>query len=801
MGAPLRSDGQYRSWAWFGPALLSGVFLVVLGVFLYFLQLRNAAENLRALEADAEAARSAVRARLDADRAFVLTLAEDLSRETLDEVSFQERVSRYALDHPELVHVRWLTPDLKVHRQAPSAPSGRIVGSPVTSGESRRAIRLAILGRLSLWTRPQAGPGGQQIFELWLPIYRDDVPSGLIGAAFSCDGLLRRALPAPIAYDYRLTLEDALGGTIVALPSAGAVDPGLTRVVALDPPGYGVSLRMERYGSRLWGLGMTALAIACVALAIGMAFGMWQLARAIAVRRRAESALRESNEALSALIDASPLAIVVLEVDGRIAMWSRASRELFGWTAEEVVGRPSPIVPPERWAEFLRLQERAVSGGYDAEETTRIRKDGTPVEVRISAAPLRDATGKVRRVVAVIADVTRERLIEERLREVEKMEAVGRLAGGVAHDFNNLLTAILGYSDLLMHRLPEGDRMRQEIGEIRKAGERAAALTRQLLAFGRKQVLQPRRLDLGSVVLEMEPMLSRLVGEDVELAVRAVTGESVVYADRGQVEQAIVNLASNARDAMPEGGRLSISVSPSEAGPPDPVGSPPEGGYVLLSVADSGRGIDESVRVHLFEPFFTTKERGKGTGMGLPTVYGIVKQSGGHIAVESRPGAGTEFRIWLPRIETPAVGPKDLPVPAPEVRVPGGSAGRTILVAEDEGVIRMLVVAILRREGYEVLDAPDGVEALRVADAHPGPIDLLLTDVAMPRMGGKELADRFAARRAGAKILFMSGYPDDALGVRGVLPENTAFLGKPFMPEAVVRKVRDLLAGTAGKGD
>jgi PAS domain S-box-containing protein len=778
---------RYPSWAWFGPALLSGIFLVGLGILLYFLQVRMTDENIRALDADAVSAREALQARLDADRNFLLSLADDFSRDALDEVSFQGRVARYTLDHPEILSVRWLSPDLNIHRQAPAGATGKVVGIPVTGGESLRAIRLAAAGKRWLWTRPFTSAGGRVSIELWSSVFREGRLAGLFGATFSFEEILRVSAPAPLALDYRLALEAGLGGIVAALPAVERVDPNLSRRVPLDPPGYGVSLLMQRYGSRFWGWGMSALAVACVALAVGMGFGMWLLGRTIGAGRRAEAALRAGNEALGALMEASPLASIVLDGDGRVALWNKAAQSLFGWAPEEVVGRPNPIVPPDRQDEFHRLLARAVAGGFEAVETRRIRKDGTPVEVRISAAPLRDPSGGTRFVIDVLVDISRERAIEERLREAEKIEAVGRLAGGVAHDFNNLLTAILGYSDLLMHRLPEGDRMRREIEEIHKAGERAAVLTRQLLAFGRKQVLQPRRIDLNAVVVGMRPMLSRLVGEGIRLEIVPAPAPVPIDADPDQIGQAVANLVINAREAMPGGGWLLIAVS-----------AAPGGRHVLLSVRDTGKGIDEETRAHLFEPFYTTKEGGKGAGLGLPTVYGIVAQSGGSIEVESAVGHGTEFRISLPAAgEAPAATREKTAVPEAST-----SAGvETVLVVEDEPVIRRLVASILERTGYTVLEAGDGVEALQVASGHAGPIDLLLTDVVMPRMGGKELADRLAAQRPRMKVLFMSGYPDDALGADGVLPEHVSFLAKPFMPNAVAHKVRELLDGREKKGD
>ena len=389
--------------------------------------------------------------------------------------------------------------------------------------------------------------------------------------------------------------------------------------------------------------------------------------------------------------------------------------------------------------------------------------------------------------LAVLLDITGRRQLEEQLRQAQKMEAVGMLAGGVAHDFNNLLTIISGYSELILRNLPTQDPNRHAAEQIMKAGERAAALTRQLLAFSRRQVLQPKVLDLNKLVTSLSTMLQRLIGEDVELRLMLTPELGRVSADPGQLEQVLMNLTVNARDAMRKGGVLTIETANLQidetcTGPGIPMKPGP---YVLLAVSDTGTGMDAATKARLFEPFFTTK--GAGTGLGLSTVFGIVKQSGGGLDVFSEPGSGTSVRVYLPRIDLPvALAAEDR-----KNKIPRGS--ETILLAEDDEMVRTLVRVTLENEGYKVLESADPVEARKVADRHRGTIHLLISDVVMPKLSGRELAEQLLARRPGLKILYMSGYTDDAVLNSGIMQQDVAFIQKPFSSDALKEKVREVL--------
>lgn len=511
----------------------------------------------------------------------------------------------------------------------------------------------------------------------------------------------------------------------------------------------------------------------------------------ITEQKQAEHAVRDREAYFRALIENASDIVTVLDHAGTIRFISPAVESILGYAPDEVLGRDVFAFVNPADADALRGAYATLLSGEDAEpvEGRFGHKDSTWRVLRLTGSNLL-GNPAVGGIVLTARDVTerraRERL-QEQLRHVQRIEAVGQLAGGIAHDFNNLLTAIKGNTQLALLDVPEGSSVREDLREIDRTVDRAVALTRQLLAFSRKQVARPEALDLGEIVANLEPMLRRLIGEHIELLSTWTPGTATVTADPGQMEQVITNLVLNARDAMPKGGTIHVEVAaapmPEEAGRFYPY-SDPGADAVLLRVTDTGTGMDEEVQSRLFEPFFTTKEQGKGTGLGLSTVYGIVKQGRGYLFVDSAVGEGTTFRIYLPR-STQAVHRTSSTVAVATV---GGS--ETILLVEDERGVRELAERVLRGAGYTLLVASNGAEALEMVASRPRPLDLLLTDVVMPRMGGKELADRLHARWAGLKILFMSGYAEDAITSHGVVLAGMRLLEKPFSPDDLLRAVR-----------
>ena len=452
---------------------------------------------------------------------------------------------------------------------------------------------------------------------------------------------------------------------------------------------------------------------------------------------------------------------------------------------------------PEDFLSRLREVESAVAAALATpqpagDDPTLLRKYSETLirKLEEKTLQLEDSNRSLLRDIAAREEAeARLRKAEEQLRHAQKMEAVGRLAGGLAHDFNNILSVILSYTSLALEEIPDGLPVRAEIEEVQRAGERASDLTRQLLAFSRQQIVQPRVIDLGATLQGMEKMLRRLLGEDVELEISTHQSTGTVIADPSQIEQLVVNLAVNARHAMPGGGKLTIETANVDH---EAVlvaeGAVAAGPFVLLSVTDNGVGMDAVTRERIFEPFFTTKEKGKGTGLGLSTVFGIVKQTGGHISVTSAPGAGTTFRICVPRTDRAADAAL---VPALSPITLRGT--ETVLLVEDDDQVREMTRTILRRQGYTVLDAQNAGEAFLISEKHAGPIHLLLTDVVMPRMSGRELAERLQPTRPDMRVLYVSGYTEDAILHHGVLQSGLAFLQKPITPERLARKVREVL--------
>jgi PAS domain S-box-containing protein len=508
-------------------------------------------------------------------------------------------------------------------------------------------------------------------------------------------------------------------------------------------------------------------------------------------RQLAQEEASDVNRRLQAVIDASPLAIMRLGLGGQVMSWNHAAVRIFGWEMEEVLNRPLPPLPDEDGAPLHALLAGAALGeALVGLETRRRRKDGKLIDVRLWTAPLRGASGAIRGSVVIAADFTEQRQLEQQLTQAQKMEAIGRLAGGVAHDFNNVITIVAGYGHILREGNKDNPDLRDAAEEVIKAAERSAALASQLLVFSRRQAIRPKVIDLNAEVRNIERMLTRVIGEDVELDTLLRPETGAVRGDAGQLEQVLLNLVLNARDAMPSGGRLTIetaNVTLDESYARTHAGVVP-GKYVMLAVSDSGIGMDAETQEHIFEPFFTTKERGKGTGLGLSTVYGIIKQHGGDIWVYSEPGRGTTFKIYLPRVDAAAAAGEKA-----SKADPSPSGEETVLLVEDEDAVRKLVRGVLDQHGYHVLEADSGARALEVVRDFDGTIDLLLTDVVMPKMSGRDLAEALALLRPEVKVLYLSGYTERSVFDQGLLDRRSPFLQKPFTPDTLARKIRDVL--------
>ncbi len=536
----------------------------------------------------------------------------------------------------------------------------------------------------------------------------------------------------------------------------------------------------------------------------GEIVGLLGVSRDITERKRAEEEMRQSQQKLRMHFDHTPLGVVEWDLEFRVTNWNPAAERMFGYSRAEALGQHGHFIVPgpfregveQVWLDLLHPKVGAqIASRYRFAHNDNITKEGRLISCEWYNTPLVDEAGRVLGVASLVQDLTERVALEDRLRQSQKMEAVGRLAGGIAHDFNNLLTVILGYSQILADGVPSGSRLADSTTQIKSAAERAAGITRQLLAFSRKQVLSPRVINLNDIMLSLDSLLRRLIGEDIEVLTAPANDLGAVRADPGQIEQVIMNLALNARDAMPRGGKLTletcnVNLDESYAREHLPVEA---GRYVMLAVSDSGEGMSEETQSRIFEPFYTTKEVGKGTGLGLSMVYGIVKQSGGYIWVYSEPQRGTTFKIYLPRTDQPAE-PNVVEKRPAEVQ----RGTETILLVEDDPQLRQLSSTVLSHCGYNVLVAASPEEGIAVCQANHRDIRLLVTDVVMPRMNGRQLAEQIVQVCPNLRVLYISGYTNNAIVHYGVLDPGLWFLPKPFSLSALVAKVREVLDAGGG---
>lgn len=511
----------------------------------------------------------------------------------------------------------------------------------------------------------------------------------------------------------------------------------------------------------------------------------------ISDRYRAEEELRRQALTFENISDA----IILTRNEGVILDWNPAAERILGFTRDEVLeARINTLIAPESAHLVVPVQQHLQRGQRWEGEIRLRRKDGAIRVCEGVVAPLMEDESGTLTAMYFLRDITGARHLEAQLQQAQKMEAVGQLAGGVAHDFNNLLTIVKGHSALLLEELPSDTPQRSRMFEIKQAAERAEALTNQLLAYSRRQVLTPRLFDLNTIVGNLAPMLRRLINEDIEIEIRLGEAPLWVKADAGQIDQVILNLAVNARDAIPQRGKITIQVSLlADARSISATTLLAPATFVVFSVSDTGVGMSPEVQSHIFDPFFTTKQQGRGTGLGLAMVYGIIRQSGGYIQVSSIPGKGSCFHIYLPRAEAP----QDEPAPTQDSEIVTASCKETILVVEDEEGVRSLICDVLTQFGYQVLEASGSEQALQHASRHAGIIHLMVTDVVMPRMGGRELAQRMASLRPRMRVLYISGYTNDAMVRHGVQESRMAFLQKPFSPSQLGQKVREVLAASA----
>jgi two-component system cell cycle sensor histidine kinase/response regulator CckA len=528
----------------------------------------------------------------------------------------------------------------------------------------------------------------------------------------------------------------------------------------------------------------------------GRIIGLVGISRDITDRKRAEEEVRKSEQRLRIHVEHTPLAVIEWDLEHRVVAWNAAAESIFGFSREEAMGRHASLLVPPAY----RQQVDEVGQGLLAQKggtrstNENSTKDGRTISCEWYNTPLVDESGGVLGVASLVQDVTERVALEEKLRQSQKMEAIGRLAGGVAHDFNNLLTVIIGYSQILGEGVPAPSRLKDATKQIRSAADRAADITRQLLAFSRKQVLSPRVIDLNDVMMNIDAMLRRLIGEDIEILTVPGRDLGTVKADPGQIEQVIMNLVVNARDAMPSGGKLTLETENAELDEAYARDHAPlqPGRYVMLAVSDTGVGMTADTQAHIFEPFFTTKEVGKGTGLGLSTVYGIVKQSGGYVWVYSEPNQGTTFKIYFPRIDQPVEGVGAERRPAEVQR-----GTETILLVEDDEQLRQLISSVLGESGYKVLPAAGTAEGLASCRGNHQDIRLLVTDVILPGMNGRQLAEQVRQISPRTRVLYISGYTSNAIVHYGVLDPGLWFLPKPFSLSALVAKVREVLDAEA----
>ena len=824
---------------WLSPLLMLGALLLVFAVIIWFIEGNDRKSKQSDLSARAKTIGGTVQLTLEGNESYLGMLALEQAAGKLDPTLFQQRASRYIHEHPELINITWVDAGMFIRDVAPLAQNRQILGLHVNLPEPKRASRLARDLRLPVYTRPFQAIQGVTSFEVWVPVYRDDTFLGLFAGVYSCDQLLQQLVSQVRPRSYHLSLVDRYGSVLASYPLQGTLDKNLSKEVLITPEDSGVMLRIDRYetGSE-WRL--MILKFLSLALLPGLGYTLWNLKREMDERRRVEEALKEqamtleqeirerkaaqehlqdqavlleeqiderwqaeealrgSEERLRLLLDSAGEAIYGIDLEGNCTFCNKACLRMLGaHSPDQYLGRNMHDIIHHSYPDGTPMPRKACKvhqtlreeQGCHVNDEVFWRADGSSFPVEYWSHP-QVKGGKVVGAVVAFIDITDRKRLEEQYRQSQKMESVGRLAGGVAHDFNNMLSVILGAAELSRRKLEEGEPIDAYLEVITNAAKRSSEITRQLLAFSRKEVVSPRPLDLNQLIRESNKILARLISEDIELSFTPDPGLWTVSIDPSQVDQILMNLAVNARDAMPNGGRLSIETRnlrlTGDCSHIHPDAHPGE--YVQLTVSDTGQGMDKATVEHIFEPFFTTKEQGKGTGLGLATVYGIVTQNRGFINVYSEPGHGTVFRINLPRLADQVDGASGQEQPAPAL-------SGTVLLVEDEEMLLWLATKLLEELGFSVIQAPGPREAIAICEDPALNLDLILTDVVMPEMNGSEMVAKIKQTRPDQKVLFMSGYTSDDVVQRGILEQGMQYIQKPLDLRNLGEKIGRILAG------
>jgi len=778
---------------WFGPGVMLVSFLFVLGLIVWLTHQNSYAVKRNELGVQTESMGESLRLRLEGHTGYLLLLAAERSSGNLSAELFQERASHYVKSHPEMINITWVDADFVIRDVAPRAQNKQIVGLKLNLPEPKRISRLAMQTRQPSFTRPFEAIQGKPSFEVWVPVYRGDNFLGLFGGVYSCESVVREVASQLQPRLYHVSLVDVSGRDLAKLPLTDPLDKTLVHTVLITSKDSGIYLRSSAYRSgQDWRL--SVLELLSLALVFSMAYALWQLKREIEERKRAEEALTASEEKLRLLLDSTGEAIYGMDLQGLCSFCNTACLKMLGYShPSDLLGKDMHLqihhsnsdgsqLPLEQ----CRIHQSFRQGeSVHADDEVFWRSDGSFFAAEYWSYP-QLKQGEVIGAVVTFINITERKQLEEQFRQSQKMESIGRLAGGVAHDFNNMLSVILGAAELSKCIVSENDPVRQYLELICKAANRSSDITRQLLAFSRKEVISPKPINLNLQILESQKMLVRLISEDIKLSFRPAANLWTVMIDPSQVDQILMNLSVNAGDAMPEGGSLTMETANirlngddthinAKAGPGD---------YIQLTVSDTGLGMDRETRMHIFEPFFTTKGVGQGTGLGLATVYGIVTQNNGFINVYSEPRKGSVFKLYLPRLRQEPVA-EDKPAPVAAVSA-------TILLVEDEEMLLLMATRLLEELGYTVIQAESPQDAIAICQENQS-IDLILTDVVMPGMNGREMVERIKAIRPDVKVLFMSGYTADIVAQRGIVDEGMHYIQKPLEMCKLNEKIRQVL--------